>query len=58
MATKKKSFWAPKHVAYVKGLPFNSKMDEIKGFFCGCGDVISITEQIDDKSKWTGNIFE
>ena len=52
---KKKSFWAPKHIAYVKGFPYTATMEEIRDFFKDCGKITSIVEQLDERSKkWTG----
>lgn len=54
---KKKPFWAPKHIAYVKGLPYSVAAEEYNRVFSDCGEVISITEQTDDGGKWTGSLF-
>jgi RNA recognition motif-containing protein len=55
---KKKSFWAPKHIAYVKGFPYTATMEEIRDFFKDCGKITSIVEQLDERSKkWTGCLY-
>lgn len=54
---KKKPFWAPKHRVICKGLPFCATLGEIKNFFSDCGDVGSVTQQLDDKSRWTGSVM-
>ena len=54
---KKKPFWAPKHIAYVKGLPFAADPEEYTRIFNDCGETVSITEQLDDEKKWTGCLF-
>lgn len=63
-AMNKKSFWAPKHIALVKGLPFDSSttprhqtLNEVRELFGECGELKSITEQLDDKNKWTGCLY-
>ena len=53
----KKQFWAPKHIAYVKGLPFTCKLEEVREFFAKCGNITSIKEQMDDSKKWTGGLY-
>lgn len=54
---KKKPFWAPKHIAYVKGLPFAADQEEYTRIFNECGETVSITEQLDDEQRWTGCLF-
>jgi RNA recognition motif-containing protein len=54
---RKKPFWTPKHIAYVKGLPYSAVPDEYTEIFSECGETLSITEQLDDDGKWTGCLF-
>ena len=51
---RKRAFWAPKHIAYVKGVPFAATSEEYTNIFQECGDIISITQQKDEHDKWTG----
>ena len=53
---KKKSFWQNKNQVFVKGLPFNSTIDDIKFFFRKCGEIKNITRKLDDKNRWTGSV--
>lgn len=54
---RSKPFWAPKHIAYIKGLPYCVVPEEYERVFKDCGDVISVAEQLDDAGKWTGCLF-
>jgi RNA recognition motif-containing protein len=54
--SRKKPFWAPKHIIYAKGFPFSAKTEEIQNFFCHCGVISSLTEVLDDKGKWSGKV--
>lgn len=54
---KKKPFWAPKHIAFMKGLPYSASPDEIKNFFADCGEVVSLTRQLGDDGRWNGCVF-
>jgi nucleolin len=54
---KKKPFWAPKHIAFMKGLPYSAAPDEIKNFFADCGEIVSVTRQLGDDGRWNGCVF-
>ena len=54
---KKKPFWAPKHIVFMKGLPYVASPDEIKNFFADCGEITSLTRQLGDDGRWNGCVF-
>ena len=54
---KKKSFWAPKHIAFIKGLPRTATSEEINLYFSNCGEIRSLVKQTDQNDAWTGGWF-
>ena len=53
----KKPFWAPKNILYMMGLPFPATVSEIKNFFIDCGEIETVTRQLNDKGRWNGCVF-
>lgn len=54
--SKKKPFWSAKPIIYMKGLPFTATIEEIRNMFCDCGEITSITRQLNDAGRWTGAV--
>ena len=57
ISTPKKPFWSQKNIIYAIGFPFISTINEIKNFFSNCGEILSITRQLNDNLQWNGCIF-
>jgi hypothetical protein len=53
---KKKSFWAKKSAAYMKGFPFRTRDDEINNFLADLSDVKGFERMKEVDGQWSGSI--
>ena len=54
--SKKKSFWAKKSAAYMKGFPFRTRDDEISNFLADLSDIKGFQRMKEVDGQWSGSI--